>query len=167
MWGSIGNYLDGWAKFALTIAAVGWFGLQLTDRYAPRSATVTIGQPGITAPRVAPDVVQTVAYEPPVAVTDAMEVRSAFGELVRELVLAVSVLAANTFAQLAAVLVVGVTGGLAIRPKVNEWRETRAVRSARRRADRSAADLRLLAAHAAKGNVPGPSASAVQPMKRH
>lgn len=163
MWGSLGSYVDGWAKFALTIAAVGWFGLQLADRYAPRTATVTIGQPEIAAARVAPEVVQTVAYEPPVAVTDALSAHSAFGELVREFVLAVGVLAANTFAQLAAVLVVGVTGGLAIRPKVNRWREARAVRAARRRADRNAADLRLLAAHAAKTNVAGPS---VQPLKR-
>jgi hypothetical protein len=167
MWGSIGNYLDGWAKFSLAIAAFGWFGLQVADRYAPRSATVMIGQPEVAAQRVTADVVQTVAYQPPVTVTDAPSAHSVFSELVREFVLAVSVLAANTFAQLAAVLAVGVTGGLAIRPKVNQWRETRAVRAARRRADRNASDLRLLAAHAAKHNVPGPSASAVQPMKRH
>jgi hypothetical protein len=167
MWGLIGNYLNGWAKFALAVAAAGWFGLQVADRYAPRSATVTLGHAEVAAPRAAPDVVQTAADEHRVANADAPAADSVFSELVQEFVLAVRELAANTLAQLAAVLIVGVTGGLAIRPKVNQWREGRAVRAARRRADRNAADLRLLAAFAAKSNVPGPSASAVQPMKRH
>jgi hypothetical protein len=164
VWGSIGNYLDGWAKFAVAIAALGWFGLQVTDRYAPRSATVTIGQPQPTATSATAEIVQTVAYDGQLGDVELEAPHSVFGELVRELALSVSVLAANTFAQLAAVLAVGMTGGLAVRPKLNQWRELRAVRAARRRADRHAADLRLLAAHDAKGNVPGPS---IQPMKRH
>lgn len=165
MWGSVGKYLDGWTKFAVAIAAVGWFGLQLADRYAPRTATVTIGQPESPATRSAADVVRTVAYEGDVV--DAEAATSVVGQLIREFVVAASVLAANTFAQLAAVLALGVTGGLAVRPKVNQWREARAVRAARRRADRHASDLRLLAAHDAKGNVPGPAVAAIQPMKRH
>lgn len=168
LWRSIGSYLDRWAKFALTIAALGWFGLQVADRHVPRLATVTIGQPEPAANGAASShVVQTVAYEDQSAVVATTESPSTFGELFREFALATSVLAANTFAQLAAMLAIGVTGGLALRPKVNQWREARAVRSARRRADRHAMDLRLLAAHDAKGNVPGPSANAIQPMKRH
>jgi hypothetical protein len=167
MWGSVGKHLDGWAKFAVVIAAVGWFGLQVADRYAPRMATVTIGQPEPTAKHVAADVVQTVAYESDVADVETVATASIFGQLIREIAVAASVLAANTFAQLATVLAVGVTGGLAIRPKVNQWREAQAVRAARRRANRHAYDLRLLAAHDAKGNVPGPTVAAIQPMKRH
>jgi len=167
MGGSVGKYVDGWAKFAVAIAAVGWFGLQVADRYAPRTATVTIGQPAPAANRVAADVVQTIAYESDVASDETVATATVFGQLIREVAVAASVLAANTFAQLAAVLAVGVTGGLAIRPKMNQWREARAVRAARRRADRHATDLRLLAAHDARGNVPGPTVAAIQPMKRH
>ena len=162
VWGSMGNYVDGWAKFGVAVAALGWFGLQVADRYAPTSATVTIGRPEPAG----------ALEEPPSSQpADGVELLPAAGsvvaELVRELALAASLLAANSFAQLAAVLAVGVTGGLAIRPKVNQWRDARAVKAARRRADRHAADLRLLAAHDARGNVPGPSAGAVQPLKRH
>jgi hypothetical protein len=167
MWGLVGKYLDSWVKFAVAIAAVGWFGLQVTDHYAPRTATVTIGQPEATANRAASDIVQSVAYESEVVGAEPEEAASVFGQLIRELAVAVSVLVANTFAQLATVLAVGLTGGLAIRPKMNQWREARAVSAARRRADRHATDLRLLAAHDAKGNVPGPAVAAIQPLKRH
>ena len=167
MWGSVGKYFDGWAKFAVAIAAAGWFGLQVADRYAPRTATVTIGQPEPAVNHVAAKVVQPVSYEGEIVGAEPQATASVITQLIQEFALAASVLAANTFAQLAAVLAIGMTGGLAIRPKVNQRREARAVREARRRADRHAADLRLLAAHDAKGNVPGPAVAAIQPMKRH
>jgi hypothetical protein len=167
MWGSVGTYVDGWLKFGVAIAAVGWFGMHVADRYAPRTATVTIGQPEPPLKTVAAEIVPAVAVESDATLEEPVESVSIAAQLVREFLVAAGHLAANTFAQLITVLVAGVTGGLALRPKVNQWRESRAVKLARRRADRHAKDLRLLAAFDAKGNVPGPGVAAVPSIKRH
>ena len=165
-WNAIGSYVDGWAKFALTLVAVGWFGLQVADRYAPRSATVTIGA---SAPTQSDGVesqprIQTAALTQPIDGEPLAREPAVAGELLRELGAAISGLVANSFAQLAAMLFCGMTGGLVLQPQLSKWRASRAVRAARRRANRHAADLRLLAANDAKGNVPGPAV--IQPLKR-
>ena len=167
MLGAMGKVVDGWMKFVVAIVAVGWFGLKVADQIVGGSDSVANVRTSAVLNQSPLDSTLAGAVPGLMDRTDRTAVPSMISELFREVAHAAGVLAGSTIAQMAAVLVVGLIGGLAMRPRISRWSETLAYQSARRRADRHAQDLRIMAAHDARGNAPSRPSAAVQPMKRN
>lgn len=139
--GMLGSFVNGWLKLIVALVVIVCFNLGIV----PGSNEPAVNQAVISA--------EVPAESSSVASDLALEIVSLGDDV-----------AGNQFAQLIAVLLIGLTSGVALRPKVDRWRESHAVRAARQRAERHAADLRLLAAEDAKSNVRG-SGKNVQTVK--
>lgn len=138
----LGSFLNGWLMVIVMIVALACFNLGLI-----------------------PSADKNVEREREIAVEQQAQSASVVSDLVQELTQMGDTIVGNTLAQMVVVLLIGIASGVALRPRVDEWQQTRSVQAARRRADQHAADLRLLAADDAKDNKPGPAKSNIKTVK--
>lgn len=155
---SAGRFASNWAKFGVTLAAVGWFGLEALDRVLPG--------PGREAPMIATSPVvesrgiRVSGNHNEVEDADGQETfpehRSALQAVTQEFLANLSGIGDNRLIQVLVSLFVGLVTGLAGRPGVDRFIRWRRIQAARRRVRLFERDQLLLASVPSPQQAPNP-----------
>ena len=134
---ALGGVANGWLKFFVTLAAVGWFGFNALDRYTgPEPDSTT---PMMVAETSSTDGEEQETYANTISTMNLTEITDEVTEFAKK---------PNATVLLSLISAFGL--GLASRPGLDWFNKKRRVRSAKKRAKRYEEDRQLLAEMARK-----------------
>lgn len=144
---SAGRFASSWAKFGVTLVALGWFGLETLDRVVPRATrgpSAVIASPIVDSQvvRASGDDDATRSGNNPEPI---LEDRSALRAITQELSTNLLRIGDNRGLQLLVALISGLVTGLVGRPGVDRFVRWRRVQAAKRRVRLFEQDQLLLA----------------------